>query len=220
VFVREPRPGAVKTRLAARVGEGPAAALYRAMAEQVLRRTDPRQPPAAAYARRVVFTPAAARASVAAWLPGEALQAQEGQDLGARMAAAFSSAFAGGAERVALVGTDVPALSRAEVEGAFERLERADVVMGPAHDGGYYLLALARPQPELFRGVPWGSDAVASATERRAEALGLSLARLPVLHDVDTADDLRAAWPVLRPLLAPDVALLRALEAALAPGAG
>jgi glycosyltransferase A (GT-A) superfamily protein (DUF2064 family) len=136
------------------------------------------------------------------------------------MAAAFSSAFAGGAERVALVGTDVPALSRAEVEGAFERLERADVVMGPAHDGGYYLLALARPQPELFRGVPWGSDAVASATERRAEALGLSLARLPVLHDVDTADDLRAAWPVLRPLLAPDVALLRALEAALAPGAG
>ena len=212
VFVRHPRPGSVKTRLVPVLGEGTAAALYRAMAEAVLGET---APGAGEYERLVFFDPPEAAAEMRAWLPGLRLVPQSGSDLGARMSHALGHAFARGAGRAAIVGTDVPGMGRAIVSEALDALDEADLVIGPAEDGGYYLLALARPQPALFEGIAWSTSTVATETLRRAAALGLRVHRLPARRDVDTAFDLREEWPRVRPLLAANEDLRRRLEAAL-----
>ena len=199
VFLKAPRPGAVKTRLIPALGPATAAGLYRALAEDVLRNTTPRP---GDYERLLFFTPTQARAEMEAWFPGAALLAQQDGDLGARMSAAFDEAFRGGAERVALVGSDVPDLTRDDVLAALASLEDHDLVLGPARDGGYYLIALERPRAELFRGIAWGTSSVFGATMERASALGLTVRLLDERRDIDTLEDIRAEWPRIRPLLA------------------
>ena len=203
VFVKAPRPGAVKTRLAAALGAENAAALYRAMAAEEIRRTAAR---GGEYGRVFCFDPPDARDEIARWLPGEALRAQAGPDLGARMASAFADAFAEGARRVAIVGTDVPACGREQVAEAFRALDDGDLVLGPTHDGGYYLVALDRPRPALFQSIAWSTPSVLPATAERAGVLGLSVRMLDPLRDVDTLDDVRAEWPRLQALLDPGLA--------------
>ena len=210
VFLKAPRPGAVKTRLVPALGPGVAAELYRALAEHVVAATRPRS---ADYERRLFFSPPDARAEVEAWLPGETWVPQAGTDLGQRMASAFDGEFRRGADRVAIVGSDVPGLTRADVLSALESLEDHDLAVGPARDGGYTLIALAGPQPELFRGLAWGTSAVFAATMERAAALGLTVRVLEERSDIDTPDDVRAEWASLRPLLTREVA--DAIEAAL-----
>lgn len=200
VFLKAPRPGEVKTRLTPALDPGLACAVHRALAEETLRQTRPR---AAEYARTVIFAPEDAAGEIARWLPGEGLRPQRGGDLGARMAAAVEEAFAEGAARVVVVGADVAGLTREHVRDAVRALATRDVVLGPAHDGGYYLVGLSRPAPGLFQEIPWSTPEVLAATAARATALGLSVARLGVLRDVDTAEDVRAEWPRLSGLLAP-----------------
>jgi uncharacterized protein len=204
VFAKAPRPGGVKTRLGAALGTDLAADLYRAMAEGVLARTR-----AAPCVRSVFFAPREAEAEMAAWLPHETLVPQDGADLGARMAAAFAWAFSVGATKVVLVGTDAPGLSDEHVRAALVVLDAHDVVLGPALDGGYYLVALRRPAPALFDGVAWGTADVLAQTVARAEAAGLAVAPLAPLGDVDELADLRREWPALRQRI-PDT-LVRAL---------
>jgi rSAM/selenodomain-associated transferase 1 len=187
VFLKAPRPGQVKSRLAAEIGDEEAARVYRGLAERVLAQTEPAGDE---YARLVFFAPADARDEIARWLPSETLIAQRGEDLGRRMEAAFADAFARGAERVALVGTDVPRLSRALVIEALSALGSRPVALGPATDGGYYLVALRERRPELFRGIEWGSGSVLAATLERCAALALQVHLLPPLADVDRAGDL------------------------------
>ena len=189
LFLKAPSPGQVKTRLAATLGAERAAQVARMLAERVLAQT---RPEAGDYARVVAFAPATARAAIERWLPGEELWPQEGDDLGARMHAALARGL-NTAASVVLVGTDVPALSRAIVNAAFAALERAALVLGPARDGGYYLVGLRAPRPELFTDMPWGTAAVLEETRARAARLGLPMALLPVLDDVDTEEDLRTA---------------------------
>ena len=110
--------------------------------------------------------------------------------------AAFTRAF-GSADLVCVVGSDVPGLGQSHVIAAFEALDRHDVVFGPAADGGYYLVALARRAPELFADISWSTAAVLSESEARARALGLSVAKLAELDDVDTIEDV-ANHPELR----------------------
>jgi rSAM/selenodomain-associated transferase 1 len=198
VFVKEPRPGAVKSRLAAAVGPERAAGVYKAIAEEAIRQTAPRGDE---FARIFAFSPPEARESVAEWLPGATLVAQSEGDLGAKMSHAFEDAFARGARRVVLVGTDVPALTREDVVDAIESLDHEDLVLGPAADGGYYLLALKRPQPAVFEGIPWSTPQVLAATLGRAVRLGLSVRVLRTLGDVDTGEDLAADWTRIAPLL-------------------
>ncbi len=199
VFVKAPRPGAVKTRLAAVLGDDGAADLYRAIAGEEIRSTAPR---AGEYERAFVFTPDDARAEIEAWLPGETLSPQQGADLGQRMSGAFASAFAAGARRVAIIGSDVPAVGREHVVEAFRALEDNDVALGPTHDGGYYLIALDRARPALFQSIPWSTPSVLSATAERAGVLGLSVRMLDPLRDIDTIGDLKAEWGRVRPLIA------------------
>jgi hypothetical protein len=198
VFVKVPAPGAVKTRLAAAIGDGAAARVHRALAEHVLDSTTP-QP--GEYERLVFFDPKDALGEMRAWLPGLRLLPQSSGDLGDRMADAVARAFARGARRVAIVGTDAPDVSRETVLEAFAGLETSDVVVGPAEDGGYYLLALRVPRRDLFSDIAWSTPSVCAETLARARRAGLSVRVLRPLRDVDTFDDLRAAWARVGPAL-------------------
>jgi len=147
--------------------------------------------------------PASAGAAIGEWLglTAAALLPQRTGDIGARMECAFDELFRRGARRVALVGTDVPALSYEDVRDALESLDEHDVALGPATDGGYYLIALKGPEPELFAGIRWSSGEVLAGTLERAARRGLSVRVLRTLGDVDTVEDLVAEWERVRPLL-------------------
>ena len=212
VFLKFPRPGRTKTRLVPALGERAASALYRILAEAEVRGTAPE---AGEYERLFCFTPAEDQDAIASWFPGEALWPQPAGDLGQRMAAAFAEGFGRGARRVAIIGTDVPWVSRATVGEALSALDDHDVVVGPARDGGYYLLALREPRPALFEGIAWSTAEVLPATLAHAEGLGLRVRLLLPLTDLDTIDDLRDEWPRLRPLLEAHPELAQAVAAAL-----
>jgi uncharacterized protein len=197
LFVAWPRPGRVKAQLARHLGPDYAARLARALADRALDRTAP----IGEFARRVVYTPEDSRPALAAWLPRETLWPQVGEDLGERRRNALTRAFDEGFSRVALAGYDVPRLDRDRVLGAFAALSEHDVAVGPARDGGYYLIAARAPCPGLFEGIPWGTAAVLAETLRRAGALGLRVRMLESLRAVETISDLRAEWPALAPEL-------------------
>lgn len=188
VFVKEPSPGKVKTRLAREVGDGEAARIY-----QLLGRTVVEQVRTGHYRTVVYYDPPGARERVEAWLGSQALEfrPQAPGDLGKRLEAAFEEAFSAAA-LVLAIGTDAPGVNAEVVEEAFRLLENADLVLGPARDGGYYLIGLRRPCGELFRAIPWSTGDVLKVTIGKAEGLGLTTALLPVRSDVDTVEDWRA----------------------------
>lgn len=185
VFARHPEPGRVKTRLAQTIGARAATELYAAFL------TDLRE--------RFATAPYAVRWAVAPPDPGFAdrlglarneVFLQRGSDLGERMRDAFAAMRAEGFERCAIVGSDMPHLAPETVAQALASLDGADLVLGPAEDGGYYLIAAEGP-PDVFAGVPWGSSRVLEATLARAADRGLRVTLLESGFDVDVAADLR-----------------------------
>jgi hypothetical protein len=186
VFFKAPVPGLVKTRLIPRFGALRATRLYQAMAGDLLDRL-------ATLTRaelEIRFAPAREEALVRDWLGGRyPLVPQRGRDLGARMAAAFGAAFRARRTRCVIVGSDVPGLSARLVATALDRLEREDVVVGPSHDGGYYLVGLREPHRELFTEMPWSTERVLAETVRRAVMGGLKVHLLPALGDIDVPAD-------------------------------
>ncbi len=186
IFVKAPRPGAVKTRLAETLGALGACEAYCQLVESLLSQLS--------SLRQVElrFTPDDAGAEIKHWLrPGWTAGPQGTGDLGTRLEAAFAETFDRGAERVVIIGSDCPAVTPRDVQDAWRALESADVVLGPAQDGGYWLVALRRPQPDLFHGIAWSTSRVLAQTLTRAQAAGLRLRRLRELADVDTAEDWR-----------------------------
>jgi uncharacterized protein len=117
---------------------------------------------------------------------------QVGDDLGTRLQQAFEAMFVKGYQRVFIVGTDVPSLPLDHYKQAIALLETNDLVLGPALDGGYYLIGLKRAAPDLFTGIPWSTDRVLALTQEKARTLGLKIALLPQWRDVDTIEDLQA----------------------------
>ncbi|MFK8043502.1 TIGR04282 family arsenosugar biosynthesis glycosyltransferase [Congregibacter sp.] len=115
---------------------------------------------------------------------------QRGSDLGERMYAALRDGLAH-ADAVVLVGSDCPVLSREYLLAAFQALGSADVVLGPAEDGGFVLIGCTKVHEDMFAGVSWGGDEVLETTRANLESLGLANAYLATLYDVDTPDDLR-----------------------------
>lgn len=187
VFLKVPREGRVKTRLAATLGPAAALDVYRTLLATTL--------DAVAGWREVElrFSPDDGLAEVEPLLrPGWSAVGQGDGDLGRRLDRAFVDAFREGARQVFVVGSDCPAMSAADLAAAEEALSSADVVVGPAADGGYWLLGLRRPAPFLFRDMPWSTDRVLVETCRRVEAAGLRLAQLRTLSDVDTEADWKA----------------------------
>ncbi len=191
VLLKAPRLGTVKTRLAAELGAPRALAIYRTLAERQLRAIP------AGWSITVNFTPAEAEQELRGWLaaiprvPAVAYCPQPDGDLGVRISAAFSQAFAGGAPFVFALGGDCPDLSAAILEHAANRLAHPDIdaVLGPAADGGYTLLGLRAPSPDLFVDVAWSTPQVLVQTRARLRGAGLRTYELPVLHDIDTAAD-------------------------------
>jgi hypothetical protein len=185
VMAKWPRPGQVKTRLAAVTSPAWAAALAHACLEDTLERiTD-------VVARRVVvFTPPDAQADFTGLVAGRfELCPQADGDLGQRMQAWFEACLSSGAERAVLLGSDSPSLPVDYIRSAFADLLQHDVVLGPATDGGYYLIGCARRVPPLFDGIAWSTSRVLAETVARIQGAGLALALLPPWYDVDTLDD-------------------------------
>ena len=195
IFARQPVLGRVKTRLAAGIGTDAALAVYRELLALTAAAVAAAQVPATVW---LAEAPAGAAAAPTAlprpeW-PGLPWRVQPPADsLGTRMAHAFGEAFGEGAGRVAIIGTDCPGLSGALLTRAFEQLLTHDVVLGPADDGGYYLLGMNKLEGELFQNKSWSTAAVLPDTLADAARLGLRVALLPQLHDVDSAADL-ATW--------------------------
>jgi uncharacterized protein len=189
VFTRYPEPGKTKTRLIPVLGAEGAAAFQRTMAERVLMRL--RELEHGARVDTEIRYEGGSQRLMRRWLgTGIRCREQHPGDIGHRMFMAFSDAFREGAERVVLVGTDVPGLSAQLVERAFRKLKSCDVVLGPANDGGYYLIGLKRPHKGLFVGVPWSTSGVLQRTLEIARELGLSTVLLDWLNDVDRPEDL------------------------------
>ncbi|MBX0289996.1 TIGR04282 family arsenosugar biosynthesis glycosyltransferase [Hymenobacter sp. HSC-4F20] len=186
IFARRPRLGQVKTRLAADIGPAAALAVY----QQLLAHT--REMIAPLLVHKTVWLTGAALAPEAAdeWADYEQLPQPEG-DLGEKMQAAFAHDFARAAGAVVIIGTDCPGLTTAHLQAAFEALSTHDVVLGPATDGGYYLLGMKQLRPSLFQNKAWSTATVLEATVADAQQLGLRLHLLPALSDIDTGADLR-----------------------------
>lgn len=186
VFLKYPAPGEVKTRLAEAIGDEKAAECYRNLAELTLARTM-----APTLYRRILYiSPGERIPDFVRWLPDETFQPQRGETLGLRIADAIARLLSIG-ERAVIIGTDAPDISREHVAEAFAALDNSDLVLGPAHDGGYYLIGMKRSWPDLFEGIAWSTKDVLHETLRRASQLGLSFHLLPALHDIDTIEDYR-----------------------------
>lgn len=186
IFLKAPRMGGVKTRLAAEIGARQALRLYRVMVSHtlaVVRETG--------YPTTVWFAPADAGPEVRHWLGEEwSLRPQASGDLGARLAAA-SHAVEPGQGWIAL-GGDCPALTADLLRDAAGIVERGEIALGPTPDGGYYLLGGRTPLPDLFSSMPWSTDRVLPETRARLARAGAGWRELPALRDVDTAADARA----------------------------
>jgi uncharacterized protein len=189
LFAKKPVTGLVKTRLTALASSEWATEVANAFLLDSVSRFS--QVPARRF---LAFAPADAADYFSSIASGkfDLLPQAEG-DLGARLSSFFADRFAAHAEAVVVVGADSPTLPVAFIEQAFRALRSANVVLGPATDGGYYLVGLTHGMPELFSGVPWGTSRVLKATINRIPA-DCSLALLPPWYDVDTWDD----WQMLR----------------------
>ena len=192
-MARAPEIGRVKTRLAATVGTSAALEIYRWLGRRAIS--------AACEVRDatvvVQLTPANQQSSIVEWLgapdmSGIRTRPQVEGDLGARMRAAIADALDGGATSAIVIGTDSPDLSSSVIEQAFDMLAHCDVVLGPAYDGGYYLLGVRAAHPVLFEDIPWSTDDTMRRTIDAAQSAGLRVALLDSLADIDTADDWRA----------------------------
>ncbi|MCL5022594.1 MAG: TIGR04282 family arsenosugar biosynthesis glycosyltransferase [Nitrospirae bacterium] len=186
ILVKFPRPGEVKTRLARVIGEERAAEEYRIIAERIMENTFPGE---SGYEREVFYTPADRKDQFEKWLPGNVLVPQRGADIGDIMSNALHDLFACGAEKAVLVGSDIPKLGRDIIVQAFRELDRTDTVVGPAADGGYYLIGMRSLHEGVFRGISWGSSGVLGETISAIGRLGLTWSLVPALSDMDTAED-------------------------------
>ena len=199
LFVRHPTPGRVKTRLSARLGAERAAAIYRQLAEKVCELL-PREGQIF-----VAYDPPEKRPDIEKWLSprlgdpaGKTTStapdsprffAQNGDDLGAKITRAFDEVFALGFEKIAIIGSDCIEIDAKIFDTTWCALDGHDCVIGPAGDGGYYLVALRKPSPGLFEKIKWSTDSSLLDTLQRARELGLNVFLLPQKNDVDTERD-------------------------------
>lgn len=183
VFVKYPEPGKVKTRLAKFVGFERAAELYREFAAMTFRNGES----LAHAARFAFFTPAEKEAELRTMFPGEWhwLEQHTSSNLGVRIHHAILSVRAQGYQRVLTIGTDSPNLPLAYLEQAAAALHTHDLVLGPAEDGGYYLIGVKAAPLALFEGIAWSTEKVFAQTLERAEALKFTTHTLPMWYDVD-----------------------------------
>jgi len=181
VFQKNPQPGKVKTRLAAGVGEEAAFKIYLLLLELTFKELSTTESEVIVYYSDFLPNPNSSTNKLE--------RVQRGQDLGERMKNAFEEIFSLGYKKVIIIGTDCPELTTPHLEKAFQDLNKFDVVIGPAADGGYYLLGMRTYYANLFHQIEWSTSGVLSQTLQKASDYGLSVSFLPLLHDIDDKED-------------------------------
>ncbi len=189
IFARYPQPGQAKTRLIPAIGPLRAAELQRQMFLRTIQQSQQLLSNSIAQVE-ISLAGGSMESFKKLKLTDIPAQPQEGTDLGNRMERAFAIAQSEGFLRTVIIGTDAPRLDASILRQAFDSLDRCEVVLGPAWDGGYYLIGLRQPIPELFDSIPWGTSTVLDDTLKRAHSLNLSVALLSPLPDIDRAEDL------------------------------
>jgi uncharacterized protein len=188
IFVRYPEKGAVKSRLVPALDEGLIVALYESFVVDLLATLGK-----SGHPFRIAFTPADRGEEIFRRFGRRDGFPQTGADLGQRMKNAFRRCFSDGFASVVLIGSDIPDLPSEFFTEAFAALERRGAVIGPAADGGYYLIGFREETfvPEVFEGIAWSTEGVFAETLERLIRAGGGVHRLPSRRDVDTPEDLR-----------------------------
>jgi rSAM/selenodomain-associated transferase 1 len=187
--MKNPERGKVKSRLAAAIGDDLAICVYKNLVKGMLSTLK-----AGTFPLYVCFYPKNAQKPLRNWLGARYRYIpQKGEDLGERMKNGFMKAFSMGHKRVVLIGSDIPDLPLEFIEEAFTSLKKKDAVIGPALDGGYYLIGFKEEafSPQVFDGMAWGTDRVFDETMQALKKLRRTVHTLPYQRDIDTMEDLR-----------------------------
>ena len=188
IFTRYPEAGKTKTRLIPALGVEGAARLQRQMTEDTLKQA--RELQSFRSTDVEIHFAGGTQQLMQAWLGSNLIYHPQCEgDLGERLTSALETSFAAGMTRVAVIGIDCPDLNAEVIDQAFDMLNRNDLVLGPAEDGGYYLIGLRRLIPELFMGISWSTAEVFRETVKIAERLELAITYLPLLNDIDRPED-------------------------------
>lgn len=203
IFIRFPRSGKVKSRLARTLGPEKAAAFYRLCAQQTAGELD-RVP--GEVKKYLSYSDKSDEDEIRHWIGSRfRLIPQAEGDLGQRLEQSFRGLLKGVPGKVIIMASDVPDLSTGIINDAVSVLDNHDLVIGPCHDGGYYLIGMKKPHGELFKGISWSTDEVLEQTLTIADKQGLSVFSLITLRDIDTGNDLkewvRASAGISNPIL-------------------
>jgi rSAM/selenodomain-associated transferase 1 len=188
-FMKSPEKGKVKSRLAGVIGDGLAVKLYKKFAMQMLSTLQKGD-----FPFHVCFYPEDALMGLKEWLGDQYRYIpQKGKNLGERMRNGFMEAFDMGFKRVVLIGSDIPDLPMEFIQEAFTFLKKSDVVIGPAYDGGYYLIGFKDNtfSPQIFEGITWGTKGVFDQTMKKLRRFRRVVYTLRYRRDIDTVEDLR-----------------------------
>lgn len=183
IFLKHPQLGKCKTRLAKTVGEENALKIYQILLNHTHQITKD------LYVKKYLFFNNNSQEPLQ-WDNSYVLAYQNQKDLGGKMHAAFIQVFNKQHYPVVIIGTDCIAITTQIINDAYRQLNHYDVVIGPAKDGGYYLLGLNKPAPQLFENIEWSTHTVLYDTIKKAEFLGLTYCFMPLLTDIDVEEDL------------------------------
>lgn len=183
IFLKQPELGKCKTRLAKTIGDVKALKIY----ELLLNHTH--QITKDLYVQKYLYLDNRQKTSFH-WDGDYIIEYQNKADLGGKIKQAFAEVFEKQHYPVIIIGTDCIEITGQIINDAYQQLNYYEVVIGPAKDGGYYLLGLNEPTPQLFENIEWSSSTVLSDTIKKAQDLGLSYCFMPVLNDIDVEEDL------------------------------
>ncbi|MDZ7658770.1 TIGR04282 family arsenosugar biosynthesis glycosyltransferase [Fodinibius sp.] len=187
VFIKNPEKGKVKTRLAKTMGNQKALQVYQKLLRITKSITDQLD-----VSKQIWYSRFIDEDDI--WSDGNYDKyLQKGDNLGLRMRYAFKKAFADGYQKVVIIGSDCSALNPEFIEESFKALENNQAVIGPANDGGYYLLGMLAFYPSLFENKAWSTSSVFEETIRQFKEMNISYKQLPMLNDIDTEEDLKAS---------------------------
>lgn len=192
LFIKAPVMGQVKSRLAEDIGAEAALELYQRFLRDIIASVEL----SGHHCRLCYYPPEADHAVSGLLAPGRSSMPQRGDDLGARMQNAFTTVFAEGVDKAILIGSDIPDLTPKVLQDALDALDQADVVLGPALDGGYYLIGFHRTSllPRVFHRVAWSTNAVFQKTMAILKKASRRVRIAPAWSDVDTVEDLQALF--------------------------
>lgn len=195
IFIKAPKKGMVKTRLAAKIGEDLALKLYRAMVEDLLENVGVSDH----YDIQIMVMPENSEEEVRNWLkwPG-VITSQIVGDLGIKLLHAFEQGFSEGFKQIIIIGSDLPGLSSSHIKQSFKLLQHYPLVIGPAVDGGYYLIGLNSPQPQLLTKINWSTPEVLAETLNRLHQANLPYYLLEEMRDIDDYEDVLALWKSIK----------------------